>query len=484
MSASKVLGISRYEFRQMLYKCVANSGGPDSTCLLFLLHRYLKDHGNGVQRLMSISVDHDLQPSSSAMAESSKVPWSTPPGEEEIARVARFEMLLRSMGSVIALGHHADDQVETALMRFGMGSTVLGAAGMKVCRRWGMGGPTADSLGWAGMDGMDKWIIRPLLDVTKDRILATCEENNLEYVTDESNFQPHITVRNAVRKLLTSGKSLNDVESACPEPLPPRIKEQLSRINTTLSQFESVSVDLSSGLERLHGLVKHLATRVDDIDGQVDRYLNRCAITSPPGTLLLSLRGLLLENDDLVRIALILRVMRYVSFYPWGSIRADGKRKRSMRDQILKRLWSLNPFENGRGPFVAGGGVLWTPVLVNGTRIKTPDRIARTGVGEGETIAWLASRQPPMKMRQMDGEKVFNPLHIDATETIKQKLEDISSGSSPLAVDLLYDCRFLVRLHLTKLPFSKLTEKYWMRGGEAVVADWIQVKWVRPLSRI
>jgi tRNA(Ile)-lysidine synthase len=344
----------------------------------------------------------------------------------------------------------------------------------------------------------------------------------------------------------------------CPEPLSPHIKAQLSRINTVLSRFESVSVDLSSGLERLHGLVKHLATRVDDIDGQgtvptivyftllnnarllVDRYLNRCAITSPPGTLLLSLRGLLLENDDLVRTALVLRVMRYVSSYPWGSIHADGKRRRSMRDQILARLWSLNPFENGKGPFVAGGGVLWTPVLVNGTRIKTPDRPAHTGADEGETVAWLASRQPPMKMRRMDGLIMVNPLHIDATETIKQKLED----TSPLPVDLLYDCRFLVRLHLSNMPLwvynelrnpekqaririvprtqwywpkivlengvesrvlysnvpeheeslmpsrlpqtrgSKLTEKYWMRGDEVIVSDWIQVKWVRPLSRI
>ena len=90
-------------------------------------------------------------------------------------------MLFRCMNSVpaanggpvnvIALAHHADDQVETALMRFGMGTTELGAAGMRACRRWGMG--TADArlgeqaLGWAGLGGMNKWIVRPLLDVAK-----------------------------------------------------------------------------------------------------------------------------------------------------------------------------------------------------------------------------------------------------------------------------------------------------------------------------
>ena len=120
-----------------------------------------------------------------------KVPWSTPPfprrpeqGKEPIegiARTARYEMLFRCMNSVpaahggpanvIAFAHHADDQVETALMRFGMGTTELGAAGMKACRRWGMG--TSDvrlgeqALGWAGFGGMNKWIVRPLLDVAK-----------------------------------------------------------------------------------------------------------------------------------------------------------------------------------------------------------------------------------------------------------------------------------------------------------------------------
>lgn len=113
-----------------------------------------------------------------------KIPWSTPPfperpgqGDENVARTARYDMLLRCMISVpaandgpvnvIAVGHHADDQVETALMRFGMGSTVLGAAGMRPCRRWGMGAHDADGLGWAGLDGMNKWIVRPLLDAPK-----------------------------------------------------------------------------------------------------------------------------------------------------------------------------------------------------------------------------------------------------------------------------------------------------------------------------
>ena len=36
-------------------------------------------------------------------------------------------------------------------------------------------------------------------------MLATCEAHGLDYVTDETNFQPEITLRNAVRHALAAG---------------------------------------------------------------------------------------------------------------------------------------------------------------------------------------------------------------------------------------------------------------------------------------
>jgi tRNA(Ile)-lysidine synthase TilS/MesJ len=35
--------------------------------------------------------------------------------------------------------------------------------------------------------------------IVKDRILETCKENMLSYVEDPTNFQPEITLRNAIR---------------------------------------------------------------------------------------------------------------------------------------------------------------------------------------------------------------------------------------------------------------------------------------------
>ena len=91
---------------------------------------------------------------------------------ENTARDARyhslFQLMTRENIPAIAFGHHADDQVETALMRLGRGSTKLGAGGMRPCRRWGMGlSSDENALGYAGYEGMNRWIVRPLLDVSK-----------------------------------------------------------------------------------------------------------------------------------------------------------------------------------------------------------------------------------------------------------------------------------------------------------------------------
>ena len=182
------------------FKAVANSGGPDSTCLLFLVNRLLSDENMSREGLpnsvVSITVDHGLQASSSFMADRCSknaislkvkhitvpIPWSEPPfpprpsnmrSVENIARDARFHILFHAMTCMsvktLAFGHHIDDQVETSLMRLARGTTELGAGGMRYCRRWGMGltKSVADTLGWAGYEGMHRWIVRPLLEVSK-----------------------------------------------------------------------------------------------------------------------------------------------------------------------------------------------------------------------------------------------------------------------------------------------------------------------------
>ena len=109
-----------------------------------------------------------------------QIPWGSPPytvkpshgrSFERIARDARYTLLLSSMcrhgADAIAFGHHADDQLETFLMRLANGTGFLGLGGMKPVRRFGMGNRSSGQMGWYGLDGMQRWIIRPLLGVPK-----------------------------------------------------------------------------------------------------------------------------------------------------------------------------------------------------------------------------------------------------------------------------------------------------------------------------
>ena len=141
-------------------------------------------------------MNHNLQPEANLRMEthaqniaiglgtkwcSESIPWGHEPFPpkpehgaplEEIARAARQNRLLNAMLEhnihCIGFGHHADDQVETAIMRLMKGSGETGAAGMRPVRRWGMGNSGLDA---AGVHGMSRWIVRPLLEVSKVGIL-------------------------------------------------------------------------------------------------------------------------------------------------------------------------------------------------------------------------------------------------------------------------------------------------------------------------
>ncbi|KAJ7024283.1 PP-loop family-domain-containing protein [Mycena alexandri] len=496
MKLSPTPAISGEEFARLFHKCVpstgwpqriavAFSGGPDSTCLLFLIHRYLQQLRKASPQpfpseVISLTVNHGLQASAAAMTQhcsdrakamgirhiGSTVPWSQPPfpdrpqpGQafEEIARQVRYHQLFQSMNEagaeVLALGHHGDDQVETSLMRLGRGSTEIGAGGMRRCRRWGMGvniDGNEDALGWLGLLGMKRWMVRPFLDLSKDRILATCEENELEYITDSTNFQPDLTLRNALRALLAKGTL--DPE-ALGVDLPPRIVQNLEDIQAGISTLESVQMDPSEGLDQLRGAVTVLSEQAEDIESLVDSSLNRCHLPSPPGTYLVSYRGLATIRDPLVKRGLVLRIMRYASFHAWGTMRADGHRRKHSLQRVIDALWTPNPFAVGLTSFVAGGGVLWTPVIVTGKSIRFPGEGGNNNPmpEPGDIVAWLVSRQPPLSRRRMQETGMFNPLRIDITDKLREKME-LRHENPGQILEILYDNRFLIHIDIDRMP--------------------------------
>lgn len=112
------------------------------------------------------------------------------PGNLEAnARQRRYSALadLAKAHDCVCIGtaHHADDQLETLLMRLIRGSGVRGMGGVS---------PTRD------LDGVR--IVRPMLDLTRAQIEQFCADANLSWRHDATN-DDHAFLRNRVRHALT-----------------------------------------------------------------------------------------------------------------------------------------------------------------------------------------------------------------------------------------------------------------------------------------
>ncbi|MEE9202345.1 MAG: tRNA lysidine(34) synthetase TilS [Dehalococcoidia bacterium] len=297
----------------------AVSGGPDSLCLLHLLWRLRGELGIG---LHAAHLDHMLR-GEEAEADARfvaqtcaglGVPLSAERQDvaahrkrhrlstEEAARQVRYRFLARVARGVeagrVAVGHTADDQVETVLLNLVRGAGARGLRGMAPVSPW----PEA---------GVPLLLVRPLLQASRGETEAYCRWLGLSPRQDSSNLHPG-PLRNRIRgRLLPLLEGLN-----------PRVRQALLRTARALSHDldyleaavarawpEVVSASgegLSLDLARLRGLhpalQRHLLLRAagevigrEDVAGvhveEVLRLLGR------PGSHRLSLpRGLVVST--------------------------------------------------------------------------------------------------------------------------------------------------------------------------------------------
>ena len=181
---------------------IALSGGADSVALTHALHR-LRERG-GSRRGYSLTaahLNHRLRDEESdrderfvrdlcARLQIELVIESVEPAHnlvdssnlEERARELRYAFLNRTADRVearyIAVAHHADDQAETVLLRLLRGSGAAGLAAMDTI------GPSR--------------IVRPLLTLRREEILAYLAAIDATYVSDSGNLSRAI-LRNRVR---------------------------------------------------------------------------------------------------------------------------------------------------------------------------------------------------------------------------------------------------------------------------------------------
>ncbi len=157
---------------------LAVSGGPDSIALMLLAHAAFPG------KIHVACVDHGLRPESKdevahvqRLCDERGIPFTALKPAQPItgsvqseARKARY-LLLQQWAQTqaidwIATAHHADDQLETLVMRLARGAGVSGMAGIR---------PRNHN------------VIRPLLDFTKDELIALCHAAGVTFAEDPSN---------------------------------------------------------------------------------------------------------------------------------------------------------------------------------------------------------------------------------------------------------------------------------------------------------
>lgn len=165
---------------------LALSGGVDSRVLLHLLHQYRATQRSELD-VCAVHVHHGLSPNADHWAERCEQ-WAASAqmechvekvtldcGSESLeakARQARYQALEHylSQGDVLLTGHHSDDQVETFLLALKRGSGPKGLSAM------GKQKPLREGT-----------LLRPLLDVSREAIVAFAREHQLDWIEDESN---------------------------------------------------------------------------------------------------------------------------------------------------------------------------------------------------------------------------------------------------------------------------------------------------------
>ena len=210
MGKLKHLSISRAEFSELMKpygpfeRCptlaVAYSGGGDSTALLFLAYRWARQRS---AKVVALTVDHGLRPESKQEVyiaqkrcqtlgiESHLLRWRAPKlnsGIQNAARDARYSLLSQwcKKQNILHLlvAHNLEDQAETILHRLGRRTGLDGLVGIPAIREM-----------------KNIRLVRPCINVPRQRLRATLTANNIKWLEDPSNYDPSYA-RVRLRRLL------------------------------------------------------------------------------------------------------------------------------------------------------------------------------------------------------------------------------------------------------------------------------------------
>ena len=160
------------------------SGGLDSMVLLQLCHQLTQ---SCAIRLKAVYIHHGLSANADQWAdfclqqcqkrniafEVQKVQLNPAANIEAQARAARYSALaafVTTRQTALLTAHHADDQLETLLLALKRGAGPAGLSGIAALQPFAAG-----------------WLVRPLLDFSREQLEAFAQLQQLKWIEDESN---------------------------------------------------------------------------------------------------------------------------------------------------------------------------------------------------------------------------------------------------------------------------------------------------------
>lgn len=219
---------------------VACSGGPDSMALLYLLQD-IATHRHTTYKIGVAIVDHCIRPESkdevlwlkhqveelglpfySASFDVPRLSKEYKKSEETIGRQVRYQWLneiAQSEGyDYISVAHHKDDQAESILAHIIRGSGLNGLTGMSVVQ-----------------SEYAIPVVRPLLDVTKENLLAYIGTKHISYCVDSTNEDVRYQ-RNRIRhRIIPELEAVN-----------PAVVDAIVRLGSSVNEDVMVISDLTS----------------------------------------------------------------------------------------------------------------------------------------------------------------------------------------------------------------------------------------------
>lgn len=270
---------------------VAVSGGIDS---MVLLHALVELKSSLGLTLILAHVNHHTRPETedeALLVKQTATSYDLPfelldyhhagkSNFQQAARNARYDFFVkvatRYRAQKIVLAHQADDQAETILMRLVRGSVFSGYSGIH-----------------AETDFRGLKLIRPLLAVSRQEIIAYQEKNQIAYLEDSSNRHDHYTrnrYRHQILPLLAQENPLYLEKftqfSAMISEASDSIRTQAKALHESLVHYHDDGAELS-------------LSRIRPIDSAIKREIFTCIINRLSGdTVEVSFRQL----TDLMRL--------------------------------------------------------------------------------------------------------------------------------------------------------------------------------------